>query len=130
MRQRYIHAAEREADFLRESTLWDETFGGGFWWNTGRGDSAEGKPAQTNALAALFFARLYMETNNPEDRVWALRTLLWMDTVLYDPARHLYHWSVSYSDISRRTGALISQRFFNYDQGLAIQARVATTAPV
>jgi Glycosyl hydrolase family 76 len=124
-RQRYIHAAQREADFLRQSTLWDEVFGGGFWWNTGRGDSAEGKPAQTNALAALFFARLYAETNNPEDRAWALRTLLWMDTVLYDPGRHLYHWSVSYSDLPRRTGALITPRFFNYDQGLAIQAQLA-----
>ena len=39
--QRYRHAAERQADFLRESGLWDQTFGGGFWSNTGRGDSAE-----------------------------------------------------------------------------------------
>jgi hypothetical protein len=128
VRRRYIHSAQREADFLRQSGLWDETFGGGFWWNTGRGDSAEGKPAQTNALAALFFARLYAETNNPEDRAWALRTLLWMDTVLYDPTRHLYRWSVSHADIPKRTGAVISQRFFNYDQGLAIQAQLAAFA--
>jgi hypothetical protein len=128
LRERYVHAAQREADFLRESGLWDGTFGGGFWWNTGRGDSAEGKPAQTNALAALFFARLHAETNNPEDRAWALRTLLWMDTVLYDTDRHLYRWSVSYADIPRRTGALVSQRYFNYDQGLAIQAQLAAFA--
>src|SRR5690349_9189157 len=57
--RRYIHAAQREADFLRGSELWDDTFGGGFWWNTGRGNTEEGKPAQTNALAGLFFARLY-----------------------------------------------------------------------
>src|SRR5205085_2625320 len=49
--RRYIHAAQREADFLRSGDLWDDTFGGGFWWNTGRGDTEEGKPAQTNALA-------------------------------------------------------------------------------
>jgi len=124
-RQRYIHAAQREADFLRQSGLWDDTFGGGFWWNTGRGDSAEGKPAQTNALAALFFARLYTATNDPEDRAWAVRTLLWLDTVLYDQARHLYHWSVSYASIPTRTGAVVSQRYFNYDQSLAIQAELA-----
>lgn len=123
--QRYVHAAQREADFLRQSALWDETFGGGFWWNTGRGDSIEGKPAQTNALAALFFARLYKQTNNPEDRAWALRTLLWMDTVLYAPDRHLYRWSVAYADIPKRTGAQTSQRYFDYDQGLAIQAELA-----
>jgi uncharacterized protein YyaL (SSP411 family) len=128
LRERYVHAAEREADFLRQSGLWDDTFGGGFWWNTGRGDSAEGKPAQTNALAALFFARLYAETNNPDDRAWALRTLLWMDTFLYDPARHLYRWSVSYSDIPKRSGAIVSQRYFSYDQGLAIQAQLAAFA--
>ena len=65
-RQRYIHAAQREADFLvlPGSGVWDDTFGGGFWWNTGRGDTQEGKPAQTNALAALFFARLYAATND------------------------------------------------------------------
>src|SRR5207253_3173875 len=66
------HAAQREADFLLlESTgLWDTTFGGGFWWNTGRGDSVEGKPAQTNALAALFFARLSAATNDAPYREW------------------------------------------------------------
>jgi hypothetical protein len=128
VRQRYIHAAQREADFLVQSGLWDETFGGGFWWNTGRGDTAEGKPAQTNALAALFFARLYTATNDSEDRAWAVRTLLWMDTVLYDQARHLYHWSVSYTNISMRTGAVVSPRYFNYDQSLAIQAQLAAFA--
>jgi hypothetical protein len=123
--QRYLHAAEREADFLRQSGLWDETFGGGFWWNTGRGDSAEGKPAQTNALAALLFARLYEATGRPEDREWAIRTLLWVDTVLYDPVQHLYRWSIAYADIPNRGGAQTSRRTFNYDQGLGIQAELA-----
>jgi len=125
VRERYIHSAQREADFLRQTSLWDETFGGGFWWNTGHGDSPEGKPAQTNALAALFFARLYAETNNPDDRAWALRTLLWLDTVLYNPDRHLYRWSVAYADIPNRAGSLVSQRYFDYDQGIAIQAELA-----
>jgi hypothetical protein len=128
VKQRYIHAATREADFLLQSGLWDDTFGGGFWWNTGRGDSVEGKPAQTNALAALFFGELFTATDNPLYREWAVRTLLWLDTILYDPARHLYRWSVAYQNIPARSGAVIADRFFNYDQGLAIEAQLAAHA--
>jgi uncharacterized protein YyaL (SSP411 family) len=124
-KQRYVHAATREADFLLQSGLWDTTFGGGFWWNTGRGDSPEGKPAQTNALAALFLASLYTATEDANYRDWALRTLLWLDTILFDPSKHLYRWSVAYRDIPARSGAVISDRLFNYDQGLAIQAQIA-----
>jgi hypothetical protein len=55
--RRYLHAAQREADFLvlQGSGIWDDTFGGGFWWNTGQGDTEEGKPGQTNALAGAIF---------------------------------------------------------------------------
>jgi hypothetical protein len=126
-RQRYIHAARREADFLvlPGSGVWDDPFGGGFWWNTGRGDTQEGKPAQTNALAALFFARLYTATGDSTYREWSLRSMLWLDTILYDPVRHLYHWSASYQDIPHRSGALVSPRYFNYDQGIAVEAELA-----
>jgi uncharacterized protein YyaL (SSP411 family) len=110
---------------LPSTGLWDTTFGGGFWWNTGHGDSAEGKPAQTNALAALFFSRLYAATGVGNYREWALRSLLWLDTILYDPGRHLYRWSVSFQDIPSRTGAVINQRYFNYDQSIAIEAQLA-----
>jgi len=91
--------------------------GGGFWWNTSRGASSEGKPAQTNALAALFFGRLYATTGDESYRSWLLRTLLWMDTILYDPAKHLYHWSVSYQDLANKTGAVINKRFFGLAWG-------------
>jgi Glycosyl hydrolase family 76 len=125
--RRYIHAAQREADFLvlQGGGIWDDTFGGGLWWNTGQGDSEEGKPAQTNALAALFFARLYEATGDASYRAWALRSLLWLDTILYDPARHLYRWSVKFQDIPHRTGAVVNARYFNYDQGIAIEAELA-----
>jgi len=128
--QRYIHAARREADFLvvEGSGVWDTTFGGGFWWNTGRGDSLEGKPAQTNALAALFFASLYAATGDGSYRDWALRSLVWLDTILYDPSRQLYRWSASFHDLEHRTGADINSRYFNYDQGIAIQAQLAAMA--
>ena len=123
-KSRYIHAAQRQADFLQGSGLWDDTFGGGFWWNTGRGDTAEGKPAQTNALAALFFAELYDATGDSTYRDWSLRSLLWLDTILWDPGRQLYRWSVAYTDLPKRTGATVHTRYFNYDQGIAIQAQL------
>jgi hypothetical protein len=122
--EQYVHAARRQADFLTSGSLWDGTFGGGFWWNTTHGATAEGKPAQTNALAALFFARLYDATGDPSYRDWARRTLLWLDTMLYDPNRHLYHWSLAYADLDQRTGVLRSDAYFNYDQSIAIAAQV------
>ena len=123
--QQYLHAARREADFLLGSGLWDGTFGGGFWWNTNKGDTPEGKPAQTNALAALFFGRLYEATGEGAYREAALRSLLWLDTILYDPARQAYRWSVAYQDPTHRAGApVVSNRLFNYDQSLAIEAEV------
>jgi hypothetical protein len=125
--RRYVHAAQREADFLQTSGLWDTTFGGGFWWNTGRGDTEEGKPAQTNALAALFFAQLYAATGDSSYRDWSLRSLLWLDTILWDPTRQLYRWSVAYTDLPNRSGAVIHSRYFNYDQGIAIQAQLTAT---
>jgi uncharacterized protein YyaL (SSP411 family) len=51
-----------------------------------------------------------------------------MDTILWDPARRLYRWSVSYQDLARRTGVVIDPRNFNYDQGIAIQAQLLAAA--
>jgi Glycosyl hydrolase family 76 len=125
-RARYGHAIRREAAFLRESGLWDDTFGGGFWWNTAREAMPEGKPAQTNALAALFFARAFEATGDPQDREWALRTLLWLDTVLFDPGLGLYRWSIGLRETDDGTSVpTISPRLFNYDQGIAITAQLA-----
>jgi uncharacterized protein YyaL (SSP411 family) len=107
------------------TAIWaDETFGGGFWWNTGRGDSPEGKPAQANALAALLFGRLYLATGAEEYRTWALRTLDWLDGRLFDPGVQLYRWSMAFQDFTRRDGSRRSDRLFNYDQAIAIEAQL------
>ncbi len=125
-RDYYLYAAVLEAEYLQESGLWDDTFGGGFWWSTGMGDTDEGKPAQTNALAALFFARLYGVTGDPAHRDAALSTIGWLDAALFDPERNLYRWSVRYERPAERKGGPVrSARFFNYDQGLAIEAQLA-----
>jgi uncharacterized protein YyaL (SSP411 family) len=90
------------------------------------GDTEEGKPAQTNALAALFFARLYGVTGDPAHRDAALSTLAWLDAALFDPERNLYRWSVRYERPAEKVGGPVrSERFFNYDQGLAIEANLA-----
>jgi hypothetical protein len=123
--QQYLSAARRTAAYLRASGLWDDAFGGGFWWNTNQGDTEEGKPAQTNALAALFFARLYQATGEVAEREWAVRTLQWLDTSLYNPSWQLYRWSAHYADPNSRSGdRVLSDRYFNYDQGLAIEAQL------
>ena len=127
-RQRYLDAALSVATFLSTSGLWDEVFGGGFWWNSNKGDRWEGKPAQSNALAALFFARLWAATGDDAHARWAVRTLGWLDAVLYDPDTRLYRWSVRYEDMKNRTGGpIFYSRYFNYDQAIAIEAQILTS---
>jgi hypothetical protein len=124
-RDYYVNAAVQEAEYLMESGLWDDTFGGGFWWSTGRGDTDEGKPAQSNALAALFFARLFLVTGDHTQRINALSTLAWLDSVLFDESRNLYRWSIRYERPAERIGGPIrSERYFNYDQAIAIEAQL------
>jgi hypothetical protein len=124
-RQRYLDTARSVATFLTTSGLWDETFGGGFWWNSNKGDRWEGKPAQSNALAALFFARLHATIGDDAFREWAVRTLDWLDAVLYDPNTRLYRWSIRYEDMKNRTGGpILYSRYFNYDQAIVIEAQI------
>src|SRR5262249_28029768 len=78
-----VKSAEAIADWLIRSGVWDDVFEGGFWWNDKKGDTEEGKPAQTNAVAAFFFLRLYRETGNPLHLEWGLKTLDWMDRILW-----------------------------------------------
>jgi hypothetical protein len=127
LQRRLLEAARREADFLMEGGLWDDTFDGGFWWNLGKGDTDEGKPAQANALAALFFGRLYERSADETYREWALRTLRWLDTALYDPSQQLYRWSMRYEHPPRRVGVMRSDRYFNYDQAIALEAQIVAS---
>jgi hypothetical protein len=126
-RERYLTAARSVAAFLTTSGLWDEMFGGGFWWNSNKGDRWEGKPAQSNALAALFFARLHAATGDATYGAWAVKTLAWLDDTLYDPSTRLYRWSVRYEDMKNRTGGpIFYSRYFNYDQAIALEAQILT----
>ena len=121
-RARYLARALAVGEYLVAGALWDDVFGGGFWWNTRRGDTTEGKPAQSNGLAALPFLRLYALTRDDRWRDWALRTLAWLDAHLYDADARLYRYSVRYADPAKRRGRAVETRYFNYDQGILIEA--------
>ena len=121
LRERYLARAVAIAAYL-VGDLWDDVFGGGFWWNTHRGDGVEGKPAQSNGLAALLFLRLHNLTGDPRWHAWAARTLAWLDATLWDAAAGLYRYSVHYADLAARTGRIVEGRHFNYDQAILIEA--------
>jgi hypothetical protein len=120
-RAQYLTRARAVAVFLVGGTLWDGVFDGGFWWNTRRGDTVEGKPAQSNGLAALFFFRLHACTGEARWREWAARTLAWLDAHLWDAQGGLYRYCVRYADPARRQGRAVELRYFNYDQGILLE---------
>jgi uncharacterized protein YyaL (SSP411 family) len=123
-RARYLSRAIAVGEYLARGPLWDDVFDGGFWWNTRRGDSVEGKPAQSNALAALLFLRLHALTGAAHWRTWAARTLAWLDAALWDAATDLTWYSIRYADPARRRGRALERRYFNYDQAILVEALV------
>jgi Glycosyl hydrolase family 76 len=119
-RDRYLALAVRVATYLTE-VHWDDSFGGGLWWSTRRAAAREGKPAQANALAAALFLRL-ASLSDASWGAWADRTLGWLDATLWDEDAGLYRWAVHYAEQSSQAGRLVSPYYFNYDQGLMIEA--------
>ena len=123
-RARLLERAEHAAVLLTDAGLWDETFGGGVWWNSRRGLSAEGKPAQTTALAAQLFLRLYEATGEPRHAEWARACLDWLEARLVDPIRRLYHYTIRHWDMPNQGGEYREESLFNYDQGIMIEVHV------
>ncbi|TYC85304.1 glycosyl hydrolase [Novosphingobium sp. BW1] len=66
------YAARTFASLVR--TYWDDTCGGGMWWNPRR----TYKNAITNELLLTAATRLYGATGQEEYRAWALRTWGWL----------------------------------------------------
>jgi uncharacterized protein YyaL (SSP411 family) len=128
--RQFLTRARRAADYLLHGRVWDQTFDGGFWWNSRRGDTIEGKPAQTNGLAVALFAELYHLTGESTYRDWALKVMSWLDAQLYDPVAGLYRWSVHFQNLQRRRGQAVADRFFNYDQGIVVEALLSLFAYV
>jgi uncharacterized protein YyaL (SSP411 family) len=86
----YLAKARACADWLINSGLWDNTYGGGFWWNTAKPD----KPTQSNGVAMQLFAKLYTITGESVYRDWATQVNNWLRNTMYDSASGLYIWKI------------------------------------
>jgi predicted alpha-1,6-mannanase (GH76 family) len=106
-----VKAADLLAFWLLHANLWDETFGGGYWWNTTRPH----KPAQSNALALQLFLRLYLGTGRAEHLGHAQRTYDWLRATLLD-RDGLYASKTASSGLDRTK--------FAYDQAIMIEAEL------
>jgi hypothetical protein len=124
LRDRMVFGATRAARYLIDSGLWDEAYGGGFWWNSQRQQSEGGKPVQTAGLAAQLFARMYARTRNVEYREWAERSMAWSDRLLFDPTLGLYRYGFRAS----LPGIPEHPAYVNYDQAIMITAHLAMHA--
>ena len=54
-KQAYLDKAKACGGWIMNSGLWDNTYGGGFWWSTAK----TFKPTQANGVALQLFLRLY-----------------------------------------------------------------------
>lgn len=86
----YLAKARACADWLINSGLWDNTYGGGFWWSTAKPD----KPTQSNGVAMQLFAKLYTITGETTYRNWAVQVNNWLRNTMYDSASGLYIWKI------------------------------------
>ncbi|WP_423735161.1 glycoside hydrolase family 76 protein [Chitinophaga caseinilytica] len=92
---------------------WDDTWGGGIYWNKER----KNKNTPANAPAGIIAARLYLLDHRPEDLDWARKIYLWQKNNLVDPVTGLV-W-----DGLDGTGTNKNWKF-TYNQGVFIGAAV------
>jgi predicted alpha-1,6-mannanase (GH76 family) len=64
---------------------WDDTWGGGFYWNKER----KNKNTPANAPACIIASRMYQVTQNPSDLEWAKKSYQWQKANLVDPVSGL-----------------------------------------
>jgi predicted alpha-1,6-mannanase (GH76 family) len=118
-----LHAYEATSDVKYKTTAeliwtdikggWDDTWGGGFYWNKER----KNKNTPANAPACIIASRMYQVTQNPLDLEWAKKSYQWQKTNLVDPVTGLV-W-----DGLDGTGTNKDWKF-TYNQGVFIGAGV------
>lgn len=106
-----ITAADLVSFWLMHADLWDPTFGGGFWWNTG----LPFKPTHANGLALQLFLRLYRATGKAEHLDNARKIYDWLHGTLLD-RDGLYCWKIAAAGVERTK--------FTYDQCIMIEAEL------
>ena len=124
-RARALEGAQRAANFMAGTGLWDETFGGGLWWTNQREHLGEGKPALPTALLAQLMAELYAETREPIYRENALAALGWLDSTLWSPQHELYAYGINFAPGDRTRAVVTDETYFGYDQAIVIEALLA-----
>ena len=107
----YLDKAKQCANWLIKSGLFDNTYGGGFWWNTER----KVKPTQTNGVALQLFSKLYIITGDATYKDWAISVNAWLNSKMYDSASGLYVWQFEETGIRNNT-------IFTYDNAIMVEA--------
>lgn len=107
----YLNKAKACANWIINSGLWDNSLGGGFWWNTEK----PVKSTQTNGLVLQLFLRLYKITGDTIYYNWALSVNAWLTSKMYDSNTGLFIWQYD------NTGKKYSQ-IFTYDNAIMIEA--------
>lgn len=106
----YLNSAKACANWLMNSGQWDNTFGGGFWWNTKKQE----KPTQTNGLAMQLFLRLYQITGQAYYKDWANSVKAWLETYMLDSSDGLYCWQYTHDGVRHAEK-------FTYDNAIMIE---------
>lgn len=111
----YLSKAKACGDWIISSGLWDNTYGGGFWWSTAK----TFKPTQANGVALQLFLRLYQITGQLQYKDWAIMTDNWLSDKMYDPSKKLYIWKID-------GGGDGTKHFenFTYDNAVMIEANL------
>jgi len=107
----YLNKAKACANWIINSGLWDNSLGGGFWWNTEK----KNKPTQTNGLVLQLFLRLYGITKETLYRDWAESVNTWLTNKMYDSNTGLFIWQ--YDSAGNKSGEI-----FTYDNAIMLEA--------
>lgn len=112
-KEQYLNSARKCAHWLMNCGLWDDTYGGGFWWSTGK----QNKPTQSNALVMQLFLRLYKITGETYYRDWAVSINNWLNSKMYDSNTGLYIWMIDGGGAGTKHTEL-----FTYDNAIMLEA--------
>jgi uncharacterized protein YyaL (SSP411 family) len=107
----YLSKAIACANWIIKSGLWDNTLGGGFWWNTEK----PVKSTQTNGLVLQLFLKLYKITGQTIYRDWAVSVNNWLTSKMFDSNTGLFIWQ--YDNTGKKYGQI-----FTYDNAIMIEA--------
>jgi len=114
-RDAYFNKAKACGDWIINSGLWDNTYGGGFWWSTQK----TFKPTQANGVALQLFLRLYKITGQQIYKDWAIMTDNWLQAKMYDNAKKLYIWKIDGPGEGTK-----HTEVFTYDNAVMIEANL------